>query len=385
MYKISVSVASLMLVSLLAGCAAVNQPVSVKEAFWTQSDRTIGVAISKLPEAQAHKIGQQGLLDMAINEGMAGEISKYLKKVDVTVYGQARGEFAKRLTARGLKVTEVNKAIDVVTLADFMTDDKSHAYATKDYRPLKKELGVDRLLMLVVQAVGTQRSYYGFIPTSAPIAMLSARGEIVDLTTNEVLWRQNTMNTVGVDDPWDQPPYFPNVDVAVKKVLISARRSMFDSLFQGEITPNEIDKNKKETLAALDMAALSTKPVQPNPENTGIAQGDKSDVYPRKLAGADLIALFQGPREFEANWDQGRRFTLKIMPDGKIVRNCPSCNVESGYGQVTVKGDEGRVCMQWTVVTYPSGGCFTAFSVGKDAFALHAELDSAIVNYKIKE
>jgi hypothetical protein len=229
--KSSISVVCCILLSLLSACA-VNQAVPVKEEFWTQSDRTIGVAISKLPVAQAHKVGQQGLLDMAINEGMAEEISNYLKKVDLSVYGKASGEFAKRLSARGFKVTEVNKQIDVAALTDFSTEDKSRAYAPKDYRPLKKELGVDRLLMLIVVAAGTQRSYYGFIPTSAPRALLTARGEIVDLTTNEVLWRQTTTNTVGVDDPWDQPPNFPNVDVAVQKVLIAARKSMFDSLFQ---------------------------------------------------------------------------------------------------------------------------------------------------------
>jgi hypothetical protein len=229
--KASVSVACFILLSLLSACA-VNQTVPVKEDFWAHSDRTIGIAIAKLPEAQAHKVGQQGLLDIVINEGMAEQISNYLKKVDLSVYGKASGEFAKRLSARGFKVTEINKTIDAAALADFSTEDKSRAYATKDYRPLKNELGVDRLVMLTVVAAGTQRSYYGFIPTSAPIAMLNAQGQIVDLTTNEVLWRQTTINTVGIDDPWDQPPNYPNVEVAVQKVLVAARKSMFDSLFQ---------------------------------------------------------------------------------------------------------------------------------------------------------
>jgi hypothetical protein len=229
--KVAVSAILFALLSLLFGCA-VNQAVPVKEDFWTQSDRTIGIVIAKLPEAKAHKVGQQGLLDMAINEGMAEQISNYLKKVDLSVYGKASSEFAKRLTARGFKVTEINKTIDVAALADFNADDKSRPYAKKDFRSLKNELGVDRLVVLTVLAAGTQRSYYGFIPTSAPIAMLNAQGEIVDLNTNEVLWRQTTMNTVGIDDPWDQPPNYPNVEVAVQKVLVAARKSMFDSLFQ---------------------------------------------------------------------------------------------------------------------------------------------------------
>jgi hypothetical protein len=225
---------SLVLVSLLSGC--VTSPyVQLKPEFWTQADRSVGVAVAKLPAATTHKVGQQGLLDMAINEAMADELSKYLKTLDLSSYGKVSGEAASRMQAKGLKVREVGSPVDVATLPDFKTEDSSRVYAQKDFRSLKQQLGVDRLLLLTVTAAGTQRSYYGFIPTSSPIGLLSARGEIVDLNTNEILWRQLTTNTAPIDDPWDQPPNYPNVSVAVQKVILMARRSLIDSLFGASV------------------------------------------------------------------------------------------------------------------------------------------------------
>ncbi len=220
----------LALVLLLSGC--VTSPyVQMKQEFWTQTDRSIGVAVAKLPDATTHKVGQQGLLDMAINQAMADQLSKYLKTVDLSNYGKVSGEAATRMQAKGLKVVEVASPVDVAALKDFTSEDSSRVYAQKDFRPLKQQLGVDRLVLLTVTAAGTQRSYYGFVPTSKPIALMATRGEIIDLGTNEILWRQVSSNTTPIDDPWDQPPNYPNVGVAVQKVVLMARRSLIDSLF----------------------------------------------------------------------------------------------------------------------------------------------------------
>lgn len=220
------------LLSLLSACASVGTTVPMKNEFWSQTDRSISVALAKLPDTQPHKAGAQGLLDIAINEAMADELSKALKTITLTdSYGGARSEVVKRMQERGLKASFVDKQIDINVLQDFSTEDKSRIYALKDFRPLKADLGSDRLLVFTVTQVGTLRSYYGFIPTSRPSAILNARGEIVDLQTNEVLWRDTTSNTAQIADPWDQPPDFKNVDAAVRKVIDDARKAMLEKLF----------------------------------------------------------------------------------------------------------------------------------------------------------
>jgi hypothetical protein len=222
------------LLSLLSACA-LNPAVQMKKEFWSQTDRSVVVALANLPEAMPHKEGPQGLLDIAINNAMADELTKALKTITLTdSYGQTRSEVVKRMQENGMKASLHEKTIDADALTDFRSEDKSRVYARKDFRSLKAELdGADRLLLFTVVAVGTQRSYYGFIPTSRPTAVLEARGEIIDLQTNELLWRQTTKDSAAIDDPWDEPPEFRNVYAAVQKVILAARNSMVDLLFAG--------------------------------------------------------------------------------------------------------------------------------------------------------
>jgi hypothetical protein len=220
------------LLLLLSACATVGESVPMKNEFWSQTDRSVSVALAKLPDTQPHRAGAQGLLDMAINEAMADELSKALKTITLTdSYGEARSEVVKRMQEKGLKASFVDKPLDVSALQEFRTEDKNRTYALLDYRPLKAEFGSDRLLVFTVVQVGTIRSYYGFIPTSRPSAILNARGELIDLQTNEVLWRDTTSNSAQIDDPWDQPPDFKNVDAAVRKVIADARKAMVEKLF----------------------------------------------------------------------------------------------------------------------------------------------------------
>jgi len=217
---------------LCACTTAVRVPM--KSEFWSQSDRGVAVALATLPETAAHKVGAQGLLDMAINNAVADDLSKALRSITLTdSYGQARSEVVRLLQAKGIKSSFIDKMIDVAALQDF-SGAGSGAYAAKDFRPMKADLGgADRLLLFTVIAVGTQRSYYGFIPTSKPAAVMRARGEIIDLQTNEVLWRDDTFHIAPIAEPWDQPPEFDNVNKAVQKVILDGRNAMIEKLFAG--------------------------------------------------------------------------------------------------------------------------------------------------------
>lgn len=218
--------------SFVCGCATAPGPRPMQSDFWSQTGQSVVVALTQLPETAAHKVGAQGLLDIAINNAMADDLSNALKTITLDdSYGQARSEVVKRLQERGITSSFTEKMIDVASLPDFGGADKSGAYAAKDFRSLKEDLGADRLLLFTVIAVGTQRSYYGFVPTSRPVAVLSARGEMIDLHTNEVLWRDVTLNTAPIADPWDEPPEFQNVKAAVQGVIVEGRAAMVEKFF----------------------------------------------------------------------------------------------------------------------------------------------------------
>lgn len=226
--------ATIGVLSLLGACTTLPQ-VQMKNDFWSQTDRSVAVALAKLPDTAAHKAGPQGLLDIAINNAMADELSTALKNISLDQsYGQTRSEVVNRLQENGIRSSASEKMIDVASLQDFSGGDTSRSYAPKDFRGLKADLGgADRLLLFTVIAVGTQRSYYGFVPITEPVAILKARGEIIDLQTNEVLWREDTSNIAPISDPWDQPPEFKNVKTAVAQVIVEARNAMVDKLFAG--------------------------------------------------------------------------------------------------------------------------------------------------------
>jgi len=236
-------IAAVGVLSFLGACTtAVKVPMN--NEFWSQTDRSVTVALAKLPDTAAHKVGQQGLLDIAINNAMADDLGKSLKAITLhDSYGQTRSEVVRRLSEKGIKSNVSEKMIDVAALPDFSGQDTSRAYASKDFRSMKADLGgADSLLLFTVIAVGTQRSYYGFIPTSKPVAMLRARGEIIDLQTNEVLWRDDTSNIAGIGEPWDQPPEFSNVNIAVQRVISDARNAMIGKLFAGSAFPTPAGK-----------------------------------------------------------------------------------------------------------------------------------------------
>ena len=249
-----------------SGCVSVQQ-VPMQKDFWSQTDRSVMVALAKLPETAAHKAGPQGLLDVAINNAMADDLGNALKTITLDdSYGQARSEVVRRLQQKGIKSSFTEKMVDVASLQDFSGTDNSRSYASKDFRAMKPELGsADRLLLFTVVAVGTQRSYYGFVPISSPVAILRARGELIDLQTNEVLWRDDTANTAAIADPWDQPPAFQNVGAAVQQVILEARGAMIQKLFN-EATPAAAPPVATLSAAAATNSAPTLAPGTPAPE-----------------------------------------------------------------------------------------------------------------------
>lgn len=206
-------------VLLTSGCASVTPQMSVNSKFWQNRQSTIGIAQTTTPAATAHMEGQQGLLDVAINQGMASDLNKKLETVETTRANNIPSNFAKLLTDRGFSVKTLAAGFDDSKLPDFKKESGSSGYfAAKDYRGLKSE-GIERLLVVKVRRVGTARPYYGFIPLGGPSAVFDVSGQLVDLNTNELLWNNDSTSRTVVPDPWDQPPSFDNIVNAVRQEM----------------------------------------------------------------------------------------------------------------------------------------------------------------------
>ena len=212
----------LLVVFSLYGCVVITPNIGVKKEFWDNKTDVVGVAVVKLPEAQAHKAGSQGLLDIAINNANAGDLEEALKKQDLSSIHNVQDKVVAYLSSKGFKVKKVAGPIDLESLKELeATNDDSKAiyYARRDFKPLKSSLGVDKLVMIQVNAVGTIRSYYGFFPIGAPSGYSVLNGYVVNLADNRLEWNQSVTQTVphGAAD-WDVPPDF----VALVKAMDSA-------------------------------------------------------------------------------------------------------------------------------------------------------------------
>lgn len=231
MYRIVRLLALAVAVIWVSGCASVPTHVKMDPGFWSDKRQTVVVAIAEMPAPDHFMLGQQGLLDVAINKGNAEELTAFLKTVDTSAYAKVTTDIAQALRAKGFKTQEHAGYLNVTSLPAFKAPESKDgaakvAHAEKDFRELAKKYGPNRLLLLDVRSIGTQRNYFGFIPTSAPSATITVRGQIVDLADNRLLWRQNQSEQAAIADPWDQPQSFPNVGRAIEKVMLVSRKNM---------------------------------------------------------------------------------------------------------------------------------------------------------------
>lgn len=220
---------------LLGGCATTSKPVSLAPSFWENKQQLVGVAVSKSNPPVATMTGSQGLLDLAINRGNAKQLISYLEKVDLPKLASLPNNFLTQLQARGFNVKKIDEQIDVTKLAKFSgKSTETQQFSEYDFAKFK-ELGVDRLLLISVNRVGTTRNYYGFIPTNPPQADLALNGQLIDLKTHELLWNETIVNNTPVAEPWDQPPSFENVGAAVKSNLDQGVEKFEQSFFSGPV------------------------------------------------------------------------------------------------------------------------------------------------------
>jgi hypothetical protein len=210
------------LMALLSACA--QQPVAMSSDFWNNKSATVAIVVVKAPEASMHQQGAQGLLDVAISNGASGTLNDHLKTLKFDEFDSISADLQKRLTARGMTVVGVYNEYELPKLPSMSGEGPNHKkMAQQDFRSLAATLKADRLLLITPAAVGTVRSYYGFIPLGAPQGAFIVNAEIVDLKTDELLWYHTATPFTNITDPWDEAPNFPNLTDAVFQAMNASR------------------------------------------------------------------------------------------------------------------------------------------------------------------
>ena len=132
--------ATLLIVTILYGCAGTPAIIKMDETALADKTATIAIAITKLPEPGHMAMGSQGLLDIAINESMAGDLKTHLKTIDLSGFEKITTELADHMRSQGYNVIEVKEPVDLEPLAKFEKNKeiKDQYFADKDMRSLKQ-------------------------------------------------------------------------------------------------------------------------------------------------------------------------------------------------------------------------------------------------------
>lgn len=220
----------------LSGCAVIQKPIPASPALFTDRESTVAVVMTKMPEPAARMTGAQGILDIAINRGLAKPIVERLQKQDFSTVAALPKKMAEGLESRQMKTVLIQESLDVATMSQF-TEGSGDGIARLDYRPLAKKYDAQRLLVLSPMWLGTTRAYHGFLPLGAPSGYVAIVGQLVDLKTNKLLWYQSIESSQFAAGDWDEAPEYPNLMKAVSSSTDDAANRLRASLFMEGTTP----------------------------------------------------------------------------------------------------------------------------------------------------
>ncbi len=217
----SIVVRCLLIVSttlILMGCGARAHNIPLAADFWEQPKQTIVVASFKAPEPQVYYVGNQGLLDLAVNSAMNKKMNDHLKKTELHWYHNLAVNFSDRLKKNKMNIEMYSHQPEATK---------------KDIEAVVAHAQSNKLLTFQLRVLGARREYYGFIPTGAPQAYCVLAGKLTDLSDKKIWWSHDVEIILPVRGAWDQPPSYPNFTQALHLAMDEAREELVDSFFSG--------------------------------------------------------------------------------------------------------------------------------------------------------
>jgi hypothetical protein len=203
---------------LLAGCASKPQlPVSMVPITASSAQR-VGVALAKVPKASMEVPGAECPLCIASAQVANLPLARHVDTLDAEQLKPVRDQIAAALRKKGVDVTVIPEAIEIEALAEISSPAANSP--RRNFAPLKQKYGVDKLVVVGVQAVGIQRSYMTYVPTSAPRVFVRAAGYMVNLGSNVYEWYLPVHVVKAAEGRhWDEPPNFPALTNAYYRAL----------------------------------------------------------------------------------------------------------------------------------------------------------------------
>lgn len=216
----------------LVGCATPQPPVPLDQQFYTAEDKKVGLMLEAPEKPDLALEGNIGLLDYAIIAAATSSLSEHFEKQSLNEFLAVAEDLGSNLEAEGFTLVRLEVPEEAPKLAKFKDPDSKDKtyYAAMDHRGLASEHGVDYLLKLQATRAGLARPYYGFVPTDDPRAVFDVHGELIDLSTNELLWYANISQSAYASGEWDEGPSFPGLTNTYYVVMNKAKQDVLNAL-----------------------------------------------------------------------------------------------------------------------------------------------------------
>jgi len=211
-----------MLAVLLSGCAGNPQKrVALGQDFYENKTGTIGVYMHELPKPEVNIYGAGCLLCYAAASAATSSLDSQIKTLGTEDLAQMGDVVVSILESKGVIVKKLGMKTNFKKLKKFR--EKGENFARKDYRKLKKQYGVDKIVVIDINAVGAYRGYSGYVPNGDPSGAVLGLAYIVDLNTNKYEMYEKIDVKVNAPGEWDEPPSFPGITNAYFQALELAK------------------------------------------------------------------------------------------------------------------------------------------------------------------
>lgn len=180
--------------------------------------------MTAVPKPDVHLPGASCLLCMAAAEMANSSVSTHFETVTDDNLSSLKDSVVQLLKEKGVDAVAVNQTLNVSTLPEHNSDLPNSA--KRDFSHFKNVEGITHLVVIEVGALGVQRSYSGYIPTSDPQGAFMGTSYMVNLSNNTFEWYRPINVLKGVTDQWDEPPAFPALTNAYYQALESGKETV---------------------------------------------------------------------------------------------------------------------------------------------------------------
>jgi hypothetical protein len=215
--RMSQHVIALAALLALGGCAA--PPITLERSFWEKKSARVAIAMATTPQADVAMAcrGDCGVVSIAIAwASFPAPLTSRLTSLDVSRIDTLPERLAAVLQKQGIAVKIVEERLTIegnpgAAVAENLYD--------RDFSALAAREQFDHLLLIRVFGVGVQRGYLAFVPATDPSGQFNAEAYLLDVQTRKLLWRRVVNVVRPVKQPWDQPPDYPNLTVAINDAV----------------------------------------------------------------------------------------------------------------------------------------------------------------------